>query len=132
MAKIKKDDGIATVKTTMSDGRPVEFPISEELRDSLKKHDFRDGPRHKELNPPPEYANMTTAELENIRYSGFRTNDFTARLELWVLGQIRGWRSYNEIAANPAAVASLHEEVFKTIGTVVTTDVNIPNRRKMN
>lgn len=131
MAKIKKDDGIATVKTTMSDGRPVEFPISEELRDSLKKHDFHE-PRNLNKLTEPKYQEMTTSELENIRYSGFRTNDFTARLELWVLGQIRGWRSYNEIAANPAAVASLHEEVFKTIGTVVTTDVNIPNRRKMN
>ncbi len=121
--KRKKDDGIAIIKTTDSTGRKVEFPIQEDLRDKLNKHDFSEGPRNLNKLTQPEYQKMTTSELEQARYSGFRTNDFTARLELWVMGQVRGHRTFAEIAKNPAAVASLHEEVFKTIGTVVTTDV---------
>jgi hypothetical protein len=124
MAKAKKDDGIATIQSKDSTGKVTKLKIEEAVRDALQKHDFSAGPRRKADPNFVDYSKMSTAELERAEWSGIRQNDFTMNVELWVLGRIAVKRSYIEIARNPACLATMHEEAFKTTGTVIQTDVS--------
>lgn len=123
----KKDTGIATIKSKDSTGKITEIKIEEAVRDALQKHDFREGPRRKHDPNTLDYSTMTTAELERNQFSGYRQNDFTAEVELWILGKVATKRKYIEVARNPACLATMHEEAFRTVGSIVTAGIDKPN-----
>ncbi len=104
-AKAKKDLGI------ISYGKGLK--VSEETRDQIKSHDWSEGPRN--LGRSPD--DWSTAECERKQFSGFRVNKIMHRMELWVLGRLAGHIELDK--CTPGAMASLHEAVFKTSGTVV-------------
>lgn len=107
----KKDNGIARL--------PNGILIPEELRDALQRRDFTKAPEAKGFNPDT----ATTADLKYHGFSGFRVNQFTQDVELWVLGQIRGKRKLADVQRRPETLADLHEEVFLTKGTVIETQI---------
>lgn len=116
MAKSKKPDkGIATVPTVDSLGRKGNFQIEEAVRDALQRRDWS-GPQHNDSSNP---NTMTTPELERVRFSGFRINRLISRVELWILGQVKVHRRLQDVEKNPALLGTMHEEAFKTIGTIV-------------
>lgn len=118
----KRDTGIATIKSKDSTGRVTEFKMEEAVRDVLAKKDWTQPP---DLPTGPNYDTMTTSELAAARYSGFRINKLALRVEAWVLGEVRGHRRLQDVVRNPAVLASLHEEVFATLGTVIEIEANV-------
>lgn len=123
--RLKKDTGIATIKSKDSKGKVTEFKMEEAVRDALQARDWS-GPQKPSLgiSSEPDWDTMTTNELREHRYSGFRINKLALRVELWVLGRVAGHRRLQDVAKNPAVLANLHEQVFATTGTVLQVDVD--------
>jgi hypothetical protein len=91
--------------------------VSEETRDRLAKRDWSKPPERKKTP-----ADMTTAELKDLLFSGVRINKFTAMTELWVAGHIRAEAKTVDVQRDPTVFAEMHERVFKTTGTLVETN----------
>lgn len=112
--RAKKDTGIAR----LANGTP----ISEETRDQLTKHNWAEGPRR---TPDPNDAdNWTTKECMEKGFSGFRYNKLRRMMELWCLGHLEG--SIPEEQCTPEAMATLHEKIFATNGTLVEVPLRKP------
>lgn len=111
MVKRTKDDGIATLVNGVK--------LPEGIRDELMKHNWQE-PRRKTSGFDP--SNSTTAELKEHKFSGFRVNQFTQDLELWLLGDMRARRRLRD--CTPKAVADMHEEVFATSGTILEFELD--------
>lgn len=107
---IKKDTGIATLING--------YRMPEETRDELASHDWNQ-PR----NPAIAMSAIeTTRDLEKKEFSGFRVNAWTGNIELWVLGKVASTRKCESFVKDPSLMATMHEEVFATIGTIIITD----------
>lgn len=104
-AKAKKDTGILTLPNGML--------VTEELRDHLKSQDWS-GPRNLNHDNPDDW---TTSECERRQFSGFRVNRIMNRMEGWILGRLAKHISLDK--CTPGAFATMHEEMFKTVGSVV-------------
>lgn len=123
--RLKKDTGIATIKSTDSKGKTTYFQMEEAVRDALQARNWNEAPKPRlGVKSEPDWDTMTTAELQENRYSGFRINKLALRVELWVLGRVAGHRRLQDVAKNPALLANLHEQVFATTGTVLQIDVD--------
>ncbi|EKD22462.1 MAG: hypothetical protein ACD_86C00003G0025 [uncultured bacterium] len=55
---------------------------------------------------------MTSSELETIEFTGLRHNTLAMRMEIWTLGDLRGFVGDAVIAADPEALPRLHAEIF--------------------
>lgn len=116
----KKDTGIATL--------PNGIQIREELRDQLLKRDWN---KHTEGGYKP-VADATTKNLKEQEFSGYRVNEFTAEVELWILGRIAVRRKCAQVQHNMAILAEMHEEAFATNGSVVMADEGENNGTKLH
>ena len=101
-------------------GRIPALGITEAKRDELQKRDWT---KPKDRVETPD--DWTTKDCEEKRYSGYRNNTFTGMIELWVAGKIRAQRHSQDVERNPHLVATMHEEAFATVGSVVELDVEI-------
>lgn len=54
----------------------------------------------------------TTTELKQRKFSGVRMNELAQQNEFWMLGDIVGTVSFQEIRNDPAAMGKKHVEVF--------------------
>lgn len=102
-------------------GRIPALGITEEKRDQLAKRDWTK-PKDRDPNNPDDW---TTKDCEIRKYSGFRNNSFTGMIELWVKGVIRVQKRASDVERNPHLVATMHEEAFATVGSVVELDVEV-------
>ena len=109
MAK-KRDTGVATL--------PNGVKISEEMRDKLLNKDWSKPQRELDTRS----THQTTKDLEEQGFSGFRVNEFTRDVELWLLGRVAARERCIDCAKNPALLANMHERVFSTNGTIVAVD----------
>jgi hypothetical protein len=116
---MKKDDGIAKLKNGIL--------IPESVRDELLKHNWQER-RNTQAGYNPNTA--TTKELEQHGFSGFRVNVFTNDVELWCLGRIGTRRNMGDVERNPSVLASMHEEVFATSGTVIEIPMQIKKGKR--
>lgn len=100
-----------------------ELGISEERRDKIRKY-LIDLGKKKTTTPPPQGQikgnpdELTYAELRDVRWSGYRHNKFTSSIELWVDGKMMGSKKVDKPEHAPYIIATLHEEVFLTVGTL--------------
>lgn len=94
--------------------------ISEEQRDRLRKRDWTQ--RQKHIEP---HDNWTTAECIEKRFSGIRINRMNGQTEMWMLGEMRISRKTQDVGRNPALLASMHEEAYGTVGTILDIDVSV-------
>lgn len=90
--------------------------ISEELRDSLRNHDWSQGSRNPR-DPKDNPDEWTTSECQARQFSGFRVNKIMNQMEGWILGRKAGHIPLDK--CTPGAMASFHEELFKTAGSVI-------------
>lgn len=95
----KKDDGII----------PELFGLSEETRDKLAKRDWTKRQRDPADNPD----NWTTADCIKNKWSGFRHNTFTNKIEIWLGGMLKKEMDAAEAATHPERFASMWEEVIQ-------------------
>jgi len=121
----KKDTGIAKIDAKMSTGEIKSFPLDEAVRDALNKLQGRPARR---LGFDPN--NVTTKELEDNHFSGYRLNSFVNRIELWCDGKVLSQRDATRAANNPGILAEMHEEAFHTVGSIVEVDVQLPQTKK--
>jgi len=108
MAKRKKDTGIIPG-----------LGITEERRDQLKKRDWSGPLKHAATS-----EQYTTQDCINKLFSGIRINKMTNMVEIWCFGEKRVERNYQKVANNPAILATMHEEAFATVGTVLEIEVD--------
>ena len=83
--------------------------MREELRDQLAKRDWSKAPDRNKQDP----NHMTTAELKEARWSGYRVNKIMNHLEIWILGDLRVIITDAMYSANPNIIAEKTEELFK-------------------
>lgn len=102
-------------KSKYKDGIVPKIGVSEEVRDQLKKRNWKEKPKLDRADP----NNMTTKELEQHRFSGVRNNKFTNQCELWLDGHVRATANADKVAKDPSVLAEMHERVFKTLGSLI-------------
>lgn len=124
MEKPKREDRIQTEKDT---GIIPDLGLHEEIRDRLAKRDWT---KNNKAQDPNNADTWTTAECVTRRYSGFRIYALTREVELWVLGYIRARVKIELVEKNPSLLATMHEEVFLTGGTVIATDAPVEGMGK--
>lgn len=105
----KKDTGIAIL--------PNGVRISESVRDALLKR--AQGGRLGGEGATETV--ITTKDLQDTEFSGFRLNEFSNDVELWVLGRVAAKRKAGDVQRNPALMMEMHEEVFATNGSMLLT-----------
>jgi len=119
--RVKRDAGIAIVDAKMSTGQTKSFKIQEAVRDALNKKAQN---REFKVDVRGSFDNMTTQELEQHQFSGFRLNHLSNRIELWVLGMIACSERADRAARDPRVLANMHEKVFATKGSIIEMDIN--------
>jgi hypothetical protein len=102
-------------------GRIPELGITEAHRDQLAKRDWTK-PKDRDPNNTDDW---TTKDCEEKKYSGYRNNSFTGMIELWVAGVIKVQKRAADVENNPHLVATMHEEAFATVGSIVELDVEV-------
>lgn len=93
--------------------------ITEEKRDSLRKRDWSKRQAH-----PEPCDNWTTKECEEKKFSGIRLNRLNGDTEIWCVGELRVRRKTQDVGNNPSILATMHEEAFGTVGTILDIELN--------
>jgi hypothetical protein len=83
--------------------------MREEQRDQLMKRDWSKAPDRDRNNPNL----MTSLELKEAKWSGFRVNKITSQLEIWILGDIRGEITDEMYSKNPNVIKEAVERLFQ-------------------
>jgi hypothetical protein len=111
----------------IDDGFIPELGVTEYQRDLLSKRDWSKPQRTQDPNHPD---NWSTAKCIEEKFSGFRVYHLTQEVELWVLGYIKARVKIDIIAKDPGVLATMHENVFQTGGTLIELDHPIENPSK--
>lgn len=123
--KPKREDKIQRTPDT---GIIPGLGLHEEFRDRLAKRDWTKPSRIEDPNNPDTW---TTAQCVTRQFSGFRIYHLTREVELWVLGYIKTRVPVERVERNPSLLATMHEEVFQTGGTLIATDAPVEGMGKV-
>lgn len=93
--------------------------IPEAQRDELAKRDWT---KPQVTTDPNDPDNWSTAECVSRSFSGYRIYHLTQEVELWVVGYIKARVKLDLVRKDPGILATMHEEVFATAGTLIETD----------
>jgi hypothetical protein len=117
-SKIKKLKKLKSLfKGKVPDGIIPELGLTEETRDRLNKRDWS-GPLRRELKDKNPNT-LTTKELQEIKFSGIRHNEFNNMCEIWVDGIVKAEANADKVTKDPTILAEMHERVFQTVGSLI-------------
>lgn len=71
--------------------------------------------RTKEFRRPNHTDFQTTTELKALKFSGMRSNTIARCFEIWVVGEVVGIVTYDEVKLDPLAVTKAMVKQFDVL-----------------